>query len=210
MSENTVVNGAGWISSRSDWQGDATCSALLHSASRSMSTQQIVSRKAHLLELNRCYTCRDGPYAPSTRLLRSAKSITSQARISQRRYLIADHHPYSSIHIHLLPCSPSLIRTELLHSHEPGDILPPYNFLPQHGRGTLRESIISHLLLAGIRRNEVPHECRLVLCNYRHIHIASTAQIVPDTRLDRVARELYRFLTCHFRFPLSLEYRHGR
>ena len=95
-----------------------------------------------------------------------------------------------------------------MHSDIFANLLPRNNLLIQHRRRSTLELVIPLLRHALVRRDQVPHQRRLLRGNYADIHVRSGAQVVEDAGLDRVAGEFDRFVLRHLVLPLRLEDRH--
>lgn len=88
-------------------------------------------------------------------------------------------------------------------------MLPRDDLLIQHSSSTTWELVIPHLLLSRVGCDVVPQQLRLLRCDDTHVHVASTAQIVPDTSLNCISAKLHCVLTGHVLLPRCLEDGHG-
>ena len=115
-------------------------------------------------------------------------------------------HP--SIHLHLLHRN-ILASAHLGHGNILANLLPRNQLLIQDRRRPPLKPITPLLPPPLIRRNEIPHQRSLLRRNHTNIDITPRSQIVENTRLDRLAAQLYRVLPRQLRPPLGLEDGHG-
>ena len=113
------------------------------------------------------------------------------------------------IHIHLLP-DLRLAVIELMHGNILADLGLGDDLLLQHGGRPGLEAVALLLLLALVGRDVIAHQGSLLGRDDAHVDVAAAAEVVENTRLDGVARELDRRLARQGRLPLRLEDRHGR
>ena len=95
-----------------------------------------------------------------------------------------------------------------MHSNQLAQLLPRLRPLIQHGGRAPLEPITPLLLLPLIRRDQIPHQRRLLRRNDTNIHITPGPQIVKYPRQNRVARQLHRLLAAQVFFPLRFKDAH--
>jgi hypothetical protein len=96
-----------------------------------------------------------------------------------------------------------------VHSNVLANLLLRDDFLIQHRRSAALEPVVPLLGLPGVGCLVVPHQRGLVLGDDRHIDIASGAQIVPDTSLNRIGAQGDGLFPRQVGLPLCLEDGHG-
>lgn len=114
------------------------------------------------------------------------------------------------INVHLLHDHDIIIRRQLLHGHILTDLLLRDDLLVQHRRRASCELIALLLLLPLIGLDVIPLHRRHILCDHANIHIRPRPQVVEDTRLNSIRRQLDRLLPRQLLLPLRLEHRHRR
>jgi hypothetical protein len=117
--------------------------------------------------------------------------------------------PRSSVQIHRLGGPRHAIVLQLVDGDVLADLLLGDDLLLEHGGGALCKLVVPLLLAPRVGCEVVPHQRRLLLGDDRNIDIASRAEIVPDTRLNRVRAQLDGVVPRHLLRPLRLEDGHG-